>query len=149
MKRSSRGDPLDVVRGVVFLLVGLALVLGMLFEARSTLNFNRRALHAQGTVIRLNAGGSHPEIQFRTRGGQTIEFPQGGMIARYAPGQQVSVLYDPDWPRSVTLNTFGAQWGFTVMSFLMGLVFAGAGWFILRAYIRARDAWGLSARPGR
>ncbi len=112
----------------------------MLFEARSTVSFNRRALHARGTVIRLNAGGSHPEIQFKTRSGQTIEYPQGGMIAGYVPGQQVPVLYDPDRPQSVTLNTFGAQWGFTVVTFVMGLVFTAAGLSILRANIRAHTA---------
>lgn len=136
MSGPSTSKAFDVLRGIVFLLAGLGLTVGTLYSAHGSLAFGRRALMAEGRVIRLNASGSHPEIRFTTKGEQTIEYPQGGMISGYAAGQRVQVLYDPFNPHDVVLNTFGARWGFTIAFFVMGLVFviAGAGllWWSMR-----------------
>jgi hypothetical protein len=47
---------------------------------------------ADGIVTKLNAGGAHPEIEFTTPDGQTVSYPQGGMIGGYKPGDHVRVL---------------------------------------------------------
>ena len=115
------------VRGLLFVLVGLVLAVGGAFEIRSGPNFERGALRAVGTVVRLNAGPSHPQVRFTTPRGQTVEYPQGGLIFNYQPGQRVAMLYDPDRPQHATLDTFGARWGFTTLGLLASLVFVVAG----------------------
>jgi hypothetical protein len=83
---------------------------------------------ADGIVTKLNAGGSHPEIEFTTPGGQTVSYPQGGVIWGYEPGQQVRVLYLRDDPKlDPTLDVIGARYAFACFAGLMtaiGLVVA-------------------------
>jgi Protein of unknown function (DUF3592) len=83
---------------------------------------------ADGIVTKLNAGGAHPEIEFTTPDGQTVSYPQGGMIGGYEPGQHVRVLYLRDNPKlDPTLDVIGARYAFACFTGLMtaiGLVVA-------------------------
>jgi hypothetical protein len=118
--------------GVFFALIGLALLVASALVARSTLHFTRTAARAPGVVTALNAGGSHPEIQFRAGGGQVVSYPQGGMIADYRVGDRVTVLYDPHRPTSTAcINVPGALWDGAGGLCLLGTVFLAVG--LLRA----------------
>ena len=124
-KKPNLGDRL---KGGVFAVVGLGVMVGVGFGAASTRRFVQSAAHAPGVVTRLNAGGSHPEIRFTAAAGQIVSYPQGGMISGYYPGERVSVLYDPRDPSdSPCLNAFGALWLGWIMLLGLGAAFVGAG----------------------
>ena len=109
---------------IVFTLVGVALMVSALCWAVSTRRFVARAATAPGLVIKLNAGGAHPQVRFTTAAGEVIEYPQDGMIWGYRVGDRVEVLYAPENPAgSAVLNRPGALWGFVAMDFLMGAAF--------------------------
>ena len=127
-------DPaLRTLKALVFALAGLVMLRVAVYCVVSTRDFLARAHVAEGEVVRLNAGGSHPEVRFVTDKGQEVEYPQGGMIGGYHAGDHVTVLYDPENPAmSPVLNTFGALWGFNITDFLMGAVFLLAAWSMWR-----------------
>ena len=115
---------LRTLKSIVFTVVGVALMVGALCWGASTRRFVARAATAPGVVTKLNAGGAHPEVRFTTAAGETVEYPQGGMIWGYHAGDHVEVLYEPGNPAgSAVLNRPGALWGFVAMDFLMGAVF--------------------------
>lgn len=115
---------LRALKSIVFTFVGVGLMISALCWAASTRRLTTRAAVAPGMVVKLNAGGAHPEIRFTTAAGQAIEYPQGGMIWGYHVGDHVEVLYDPRDPTTdPVINTFGALWGFTGMDFLLGTAF--------------------------
>ncbi|MCL4662501.1 DUF3592 domain-containing protein [Burkholderia multivorans] len=64
-------------------------------------------------MVKLNAGGYHPEIEFVTKSGEHFSYPQGGiLIAAMKVGQDVEVRYLPEQPiPTATVNTFRAIWG--------------------------------------
>ena len=108
----------------VFTFVGAALMIGALCWGASTRRFVARAVSAPGVVVKLNAGGSHPEVRFTTAAGEVVDYAQGGMIWGYRAGDQVEVLYEPANPAgSAVLNRPGALWGFVAMDFLLGASF--------------------------
>lgn len=134
---SQENPSLRAVKVFVFTIVGTALMVGALCWAVSTRRFVARAAHAPGTVVKLNAGGSHPEVRFTTVEGQVVEYPQGGMIWSYRVGDQVEVLYAPERPASsAVINQPGALWGFVAMDFLMG-----AGFVLLAQLAWWRPDW--------
>jgi hypothetical protein len=98
----------------------VALVTGL-----SQAAFVSRAATAQGVVARLNAGGSHPEIAFEV-GGRHFEYPQGGLIFGYRPGEAVEVLYDPANPAHACLQSAGALWFVPGLMTVIGLVWVAA-----------------------
>ena len=128
---------LRTVKIIVFTLVGLALMVSAVCWAISTRHFVARAAAAPGVVVKLNAGGAHPEIRFTTAAGQVVEYPQGGMIWGDQMGDHVEVLYTPENPTgSAVLNRPDALWGFVAMDFLMG-----AGFVLLSQLARRWPQW--------
>jgi hypothetical protein len=57
-------------------------------------NFIRAASVAEGSVVDVRGGGSHPKVEFVAPSGQSIIFPQGGWTFGYRRGERVRVLYD-------------------------------------------------------
>ncbi len=111
-----------LLRGAL-LLLGLALLTLAAWSAVGTAAFVARAQGAIGTVSRLNAGGSHPQIEFRTEAGSAVGYPQGGMIAGFRAGQSVRVLYEAADPAgSARVATFGSLWGESVLWCVAGLL---------------------------
>lgn len=91
--------------------------------------FLSHAQKAPGVVKSLNAGGSHPQIEFTSSSGQVVSYPEGGIIFGYQPGQMVEVLYDPEHPsRDPVISDLGAVWGSATFAGLIGLGFAYLGW---------------------
>ena len=108
---------------MMVLLAGAILLIAGTIGAVQVNRFVAGATRETGTVVRLNAGGSHPEVAFHTPDGTIISYPQGGMIVGFRVGQAVQVLYDPTDPSgSARVHSFGSLWGNSV-----ALAVCGAG----------------------
>lgn len=112
---------MEKLKGVFFLVIGLLLLGVAIVTTISTARFVRGSVIAEGRVVRLNAGGSHPEIAFVTRSGAAISYPQGGWIWGYAVGDKVRVRYDEAnpkvWP---SLDIIGALYAMPIFLSLLG-----------------------------
>jgi len=123
---------------VVPISVGIVLLVTAGILAARTRAFVRTASAAPGVVEGLNAGGSHPQIGFKTPAGARVSYPQGGLISGYRPGQPVRVLYDPANPDGTArVDAFGALWFDVLILSTLGLIFsiiglAGALKFLFR-----------------
>lgn len=125
------------VKVFFFTLVGVGLMISAIGWAVSTRRFVARAASAPGEVVKLNAGGAHPQVRFTTAAGRLVEYPQGGMIWGYRVGDKVEVLYASDNPTgSAVIHTPGALWGFVTIDFLMG-----AGFVLLAQLAWWRPDW--------
>jgi hypothetical protein len=102
-------------RIIITLVLGAALLLAALFSAFSTRTFLESSVVVPGKVIALNAGGSHPQITFVTRQGETVSYPQGGFVYGMTVGESVSVRYEEGRPRtSARVDTLGSIWSTTL-----------------------------------
>ncbi|QNB14646.1 DUF3592 domain-containing protein [Paraburkholderia tropica] len=108
----------------VFALLFAAVMLTMaLGTAWSTRDFIEESQVVPGRVLKLNAGGSHPQITFVTREGEEVSYPQGGYIYNMAVGQNVHVRYITGRAaRSACIDKIGALWASTLTLGAMGAV---------------------------
>ncbi len=114
------------LKRLLFAGVGIVLVIIAIVSGILTRRFIAHSAMAAGLVVKLNAGGSHPEIKFTTADGREIEYPQNGLIGGYQTGDKVTVLYDPEDPRQCEVNSFGALWGITISLAIGGVIFISA-----------------------
>ncbi|MFE1816558.1 DUF3592 domain-containing protein [Metapseudomonas otitidis] len=118
----------SLFKGGLFALLGLALLAAMAINASSRMGFLQSALIADGAVVALNAGGSHPEIAFTDSTGARVSYPQGGLIFGYQVGQPVKVHYQANDPTgSAVVDDFGALWGTAALLGVLGAVFTATG----------------------
>jgi hypothetical protein len=109
-------------KAVFAIAIGIGLLVVAAFTARSNWEFLQTSIIVPGEVVRLNAGGSHPQIEFLTKAGEHISYPQGGMIYGMKVGDRVNVRYLPDTPsQSATVDKFGAVWNWTLLTLIMGV----------------------------
>src|SRR5690348_3596358 len=102
--------------------IGAGFLIVAALTAQSTREFIRSSIVVPVHVVKLNAGGSHPQVEFVTKAGERISYPQGGMIYGMKMGEQVSVRYLPDSPsRSATIDQFGAVWNWTITTVIIGV----------------------------
>lgn len=105
------GEGLRRLTTWVFIGVGVVLLVVAIRNGAGTYGFIRAATRVEGKVLGLNPGGSHPRISFTPKPGETISFPQGGLIFGLRPGDTVQVLFRPEHPaRTATVGTIGALW---------------------------------------
>jgi len=117
-----------LLKAIVFLAVGAGLLVAAVVAGIAIRGFVGRAASAPGVVSHLNAGGSHPEIEFTTASGERISYPQGGLIFGYRPGQKVRVLYGQENPRGTArMDAFGALWFAPLMLLVLGLALIVGG----------------------
>jgi hypothetical protein len=117
-----------LVQGLLIAFLGLVLLAIAGYLASERYGFLSRAQTAPGVVKALNAGGSHPQIEFTTASGEAVSYPQGGMIYGYQIGQPVQVFYRPEKPpATAVINDLGALWGTSALLGVIGLIFALAG----------------------
>ncbi len=117
-----------MLKAIAMLTIGALISLGAVASAIGVLRFVRESSVADGRVASLNAGGSHPEIEF-TANGQKLSYPQGGWVGGYKPGDAVRVRYRPEAPRvTATVDRFGALWFWPILLALLGLGGLWAGW---------------------
>jgi hypothetical protein len=123
--------------GTLFPIVGVLLLIGAIVAAVTTDRFIRSATRAEGEVIRLNAGGAHPEIRFVPQGEASVQFSGQGLI-KYAVGDRVTVLYRKDSQSppgyQTQIDTPGALWATTAL-----LTWLGGGFVIGGLYTKSRD----------
>lgn len=117
---------------LLFAVSGSLVLLASLASLGSAWRFGQTAAVAEGTVIALNAGGSHPEVAFTTAAGEAVHYPQNGLVAGYRVGDAVRVLYDPSDPRHAVVDAVGARYGFAALGALLGSVFLVVAWVARR-----------------
>ncbi|PCE21534.1 DUF3592 domain-containing protein [Burkholderia ubonensis] len=109
-------------KAVSAILIGIGMLIGAAISVGPTRAFLQTSIVVPGRVVWLNAGGSHPQIEFTTRAGETVSYPQGGMISSKKVGQRVAVRYLPDAPaRSACVDEFTAVWNLTIVLACGGL----------------------------
>ncbi|WP_281686225.1 DUF3592 domain-containing protein [Pseudomonas citronellolis] len=101
----------SLVRIIILGLISIGFLSAAVLTAMQTIDFLESAEVAPGVVSRLNAGGSHPQVQFTTLSGQQYEFPQGGFIFGYKEGMAVDVYYLSENPgMTAVIKDPGAIW---------------------------------------
>ena len=120
---TNQNDALRQIKFWLFTGIGAAVMIASIVGAVFTRQFVGSAKSAAGVVMQLNAGGSHPQVEFTTDAGEVVSYAQNGMIANYRQGDAVEVLYNPQQPREAAVNNFWALWGFTILEFALGAVF--------------------------
>jgi Protein of unknown function (DUF3592) len=136
------------VKLFIFSIVWIGCLTGLIYTVENTKAFLAAAVTASGRVVALNAGGSHPEIEFVTRKGALISYPQGGWISGYKVGDKVKVLYLENAPStSATVDRIGAVWGWSIAFIPFLLMFpATVLWNILYKSMSKKDEskWKIS-----
>lgn len=118
-----------MIKAIVMMVVGTLLLIGATVTGVGVLRFISASTVTGGRVIALNAGGSHPQIEFTTSAGERVSYPQGGFIAGYKPGDAVRVRYRASDPhRTATVDRLGALWFWSILLALLGLGGLWAGW---------------------
>jgi hypothetical protein len=117
-----------MLRAIAFILLGGTLMIAAGVSAAGVVRFLRTAARATGTVVALNAGGSHPQIVFTTDTGVSVEYPQGGLVFGRRVGEQVSVRYQTADPRgTATLDTFLSLWTVPLIVGILAIFALAAG----------------------
>jgi hypothetical protein len=120
-----------------FIPLGLLLLLGAAWTVWSTATWVARAIEVRGSVIELVRSRDRenttylfaPVVQFQTLEGNSVEF-ESGMRSNppaYRKGQTVSVLYDPDEPRSAAIRGFFSLWLMSIILGFIGTIFTTVG----------------------
>lgn len=121
-------SPPNLLKGLFTCFISAVLFIITGYIAIGQHEFLSHAQKAPGVVKSLNAGGSHPQIEFTSSSGQVVSYPQGGIIFGYEPGQAVEVFYNPETPwRSPEINDVGGLWGMAAMVAVIGLGFLWGG----------------------
>lgn len=123
--------------GVLFVVVGIALVVRGILAGVKQSRKTRRETAATGTVADVvkrvfkpgSAGVYCPVVDFSTATGQVVRFQSdvGTMPASHHVGQSVAVRYDPADPEKATLDSTTANWLGPGIMIVMGLVFLAMG----------------------
>ncbi|WP_241012856.1 MULTISPECIES: DUF3592 domain-containing protein [Burkholderia] len=120
----------DAMKAVFFCLLGVALLAGMAYSIVDTRAFLRKSEVANGEVVALNAGSSHPEIAFVTSVGEHISYAQGGLVFGMKVGDAVQVRYLASSPKtSATLDRFLAIWTVPIFLGFFGVSAVIGGFF--------------------
>ncbi len=134
--------------GILFVLIGLAVLIGGVVSAIKESRKAARGVHATGTVVDLvqrvfnpgSAGVYCPVVQFTTATGQPVRFESGfgTMPASHRVGQSIAVRYDPANPQEVEVDSATSRWlvpgcmiGMGIMFLAMGVVFLVIGIVVL------------------
>jgi len=123
------------------LALGGAVVVGLAaLELLSTRDFVARAHRAEGTVVALNAGEAHPEVQFEeSERREPVSFPGNGFGVSHRVGDRVRVLYRREGEVIVAkLDEPSPLWGFPLMTVGTGVALLIGGLYTLRRAHRAR-----------
>jgi Protein of unknown function (DUF3592) len=137
--------------GALFLALGIALLLGSAIVYQRSNAFMKTALPAEGRVIdmvRQQSNGKNGRtstsyaavIEFRDKSGQRQEFIDSisSQPARFAIGEAVPVVYDPEHPNTAATNDKFGRWGTLIILIPLALIFAGVGGGIT-GYLRHKD----------
>ena len=123
--------------GLLFVLIGVAVLIGGIVAAVKQARKSARGVAAKGTVVDLvrrvfnpgSAGVYCPVIDFATVTGQRVRFESqfGTMPASHRVGQTVVVRYDPADPQKAEVDSATANWFVPGCTIAMGLLFFAMG----------------------
>jgi hypothetical protein len=117
-----------MMKALLFLSIGVALLLVAGITSIGTLRFLREAAQAEGIVVALNAGGSHPQVRFELPDGRPVSYPQGGWISGYQVGDRVTVRYDAGNPLATArIEAIGSLWAWPIALGFIGAIFTIVG----------------------
>lgn len=127
----------NIILGV-FLVVGLATLVGSFFSFQATRDFLAEAERTSGVVVSLERKESRdsegnrrvnyfPVVRFEVPSGASHQFQSnsGSNPPAYREGDRVDVLYHPDRITDARIDGFMSLWGMAVVLFGVGLVFSG------------------------
>ncbi|MEE4812847.1 DUF3592 domain-containing protein [Pseudomonas alliivorans] len=127
----------DLLRALIFIPLGLCLLFITFWLVQDRLGFLARAQRAEGHVIGLNSGSSHPQIDFTDALGKVFSYPEGGFIFGYTEGDSVTVLYNAEAPSTTAIiEDRGALWGTSLLAGLFAIVFTAGGSYHSAAWLR-------------
>jgi hypothetical protein len=148
-----------------FMPLGLLLLLGAAWTVSSTRTWIAHAIEVPGSVIEMvrmrdsdNTGYLFaPVVRFKTAEGNTVEFESGlrSNPPAYRTGQAVSVLYDPDEPRSAAIRGFFSLWLMPLILGFIGSIFliVGTGMVVMSGwagkFFETGASWADPAAPSR
>ncbi|GAC1470417.1 MAG: hypothetical protein PVS3B2_14890 [Candidatus Dormibacteraceae bacterium] len=124
------------VVGAFCLPLGVLAVVWLAFALRENRRYMRRAHRASGVVHGLTKQtyGSRsalffPVVRFTTDRGVSVsaESKTGRNESAYRIGQSVFVLYDPDDPKDLRIDTFSSRWIGVFIPAFFALIFLGVG----------------------
>ncbi|MDQ2936796.1 MAG: DUF3592 domain-containing protein [Acidobacteriota bacterium] len=123
--------------GVLFVLIGFAVLIGGVVAAVKQSRQSARNVSATGTVVDLvkrvinpGSGGVYcPVVDFATSTGHAVRFESqfGTMPATHRLGQKVEVRYDPANPQGAEIDSATSRWLVPGCMVAMGLGFLGMG----------------------
>ncbi len=123
--------------GVLFVLIGVAVLIGGVVAAVKQALKSGRGVAATGTVVDLvsrvfnpgSAGVYCPVVEFTTAAGQPVRFESqfGTMPAGHRVGQSIPVRYDPADPQKAEVDSATANWFVPGCTSAMGLLFLVLG----------------------
>ncbi|WP_321872997.1 DUF3592 domain-containing protein [Burkholderia ubonensis] len=115
-------------KAVAAIVAGIGFLIATAFTVQSTREFLRTSIVVPGQVTKLKFGGYHPEIEFVTKAGEHILYPQGGITSKMKVGDRAEVRYLPENPLpTATIDRFDAIWGNTVFFAALGMGFIVCG----------------------
>ena len=128
----------------VFTIIGALMLMGTFFLFKSTNDFLKTSITAQGTVINLlptysssssdNSITYKPLVEFTDKNGNPYEFASSTSSnpPSYNVGEAVEVLYNPQSPHDAKIKGFFSLWGGATILGILGLVFflVGAAFFV-------------------
>ena len=140
-----------------FMPIGLLLVLAAVWAGWSTKAWVARSVEVQGLVIEMvrvrdreDSGYLFaPVVRFKTVNGSTIEFESGLRTnpPAYHTGQIVSVLYDPDEPRSAAIHGMLSLWMMPIILSFIGTIFLIVGTAMVVMSGRVARIFDMPASP--
>jgi Protein of unknown function (DUF3592) len=123
--------------GLLFVLIGIAVLIGGVVGAVKQSRESARRVAATGIVVDLvtrvvnpgSAGIYCPTVDFTTAAGQTVRFQSefGTMPASHQVGQSISVRYDPNNPQTAEVDSATSRWLVPGCMIGMGVLFLGMG----------------------
>lgn len=125
------------VVGSLFVLVGMGLCLGALYQYRDGRTFLAQAIKTDGVVLDLEkndkSGTFSPVVVFLDQDGRKNSFTSstGSNPPAYSRGERVDVLYLPTCPQQARIDEFMTIWGSTVILTGLGGVFFMCGFMII------------------
>ena len=121
----------------LFPVIGAGLLLAAVVSTAFTYRFINMASRAEGKVVKLNAGGAHPVIQFVPVGEAAVEFSGSGFI-NYSVDDKVPILYlknarNPSGFQT-NIDTPGALWATPLVFAWIGTCFVMGGLYTKHLY---------------
>lgn len=117
----------------VCLIGGVLAVAWAVLAYRAQRRFLRRALQVMGVVQSLRAERLQrttiyfPVIEFTTASGVTVTAESKTSKSRLFVGQKLPVLYDPDDPKNLEIDSFWSRWVLVWIAAFFAFLLLGSG----------------------